>query len=207
MKQFTLCMNRLFLFLFVFCFMLTPVTESKPAITVKHLTCEYKSNPIGIDVLKPRLSWKIESTARDVSQTAYQLRVAENIRDLKKNPVWDSGKVTSDNSVFCVYDGPELQTGLRYYWQVKIWDNKNKATSWSEPAFWEMGLLTPSDWKADWIQPQLKEDVKKSSPSPVLRKEFSLKAKVKSARVYVTCLGLYEMELNGKRIGDEVLTP
>ncbi|MBN2412501.1 glycoside hydrolase family 78 protein [candidate division KSB1 bacterium] len=207
MNQTNRCIKRIFL-LIIFCgLMFTVTSESKPATVVTGLTCEYKINPVGIDIQNPRLSWKIETSARDVSQTAYQVRVAKGINDLKNSPIWDTGKIMTDVSVFCVYEGPAIQSGQRYYWQVKIWDNNNKASAWSEPAYWEMGLLKPTDWKAAWIQPQLTEDVTKSNPGPMLRREFNLKAKIKSARAYVTSLGLYEMELNGQRVGDEVLTP
>jgi len=95
----------------------------------------------------------------------------------------------------------------RVYWQVRIWDNHKRCTAWSAPAFWEMGLLKPSDWKADWIEPNLTEDVNASNPCPMLRKDFVLEKGIKSARAYVTCIGLYQMELNGRVVGDELFTP
>jgi len=88
-----------------------------------------------------------------------------------------------------------------------VWDNHGKRSDWSEPAFFEMGLLNDSDWKAQWIHPDIEEDISKSGPAQMLRKDFTLKGKVASARAYVTSLGLYQLELNGRRVGSQVLTP
>ncbi len=95
----------------------------------------------------------------------------------------------------------------RFWWQVRIWDPKGKATAWSEPAFWEMGLLNASDWKASWIRMEQEPDNTISRPVQFFRKEFSVAKKIKSARVYVTALGLYELRLNGKKVGADLFTP
>ncbi|MFZ5518914.1 MAG: family 78 glycoside hydrolase catalytic domain [Candidatus Zhuqueibacterota bacterium] len=180
---------------------------SRPAIS--NVRTEYKINPIGVDVRLPRLNWEITSSARGVKQTAYQIVAAANSDDLKqgKNLLWDSGKTASDQSIHVVYQGPALQSGQRIYWQVRIWDERDRVSDWSNMAFWEMGLLDPSDWRASWIHPAIEEDATKAQPCPFLRKEFELAKPVKSARAYVSALGLYEMRVNGKRVGDEVLTP
>lgn len=177
--------------------------------TVVKLKCEYKTDPLSIDVARPRLSWQLQSSKQGVLQTAYQIRVAASQAQLKSNKdlLWDSGKVPSDQSLHVPYDGSALQSRQRVYWQVKVWDNRNKSSAWSPVAFWEMGLLSPSEWKASWITPDVKEDPQKSEPSPFLRKEFTLAKPVATARVYVTSLGLYELNLNGKKVGDEVFTP
>jgi len=124
------------------------------------LKCEYKANPLGIDVVKPRLSWKIVSQQRGVRQSAYQIRASRNADDLAAGEklLWDSGKVLSEKSIHVVYDGPGLVSGQRVWWQVRAWDEKASGSAWSEPAWWEMGLLKVSDWKAQWIEPNLKED-------------------------------------------------
>ncbi len=179
------------------------------ALSVSDLRCEYKTNPIGIQVEKPRLSWKIESDKNGVMQSAYEIRVAGSTRDVTagKNLLWETGQVSSDQSIHIEYDGPVLASGQSVYWQVRVWDNDGKKSKWSDPASWEMGLLNESDWSAQWIHPTIAEDISKSSPAQMVRKEFELQGEVKSARAYVTSLGLYEMELNGRRVGDEVLTP
>jgi alpha-L-rhamnosidase len=173
------------------------------------LKCEYKSDPLGIDILQPRLGWRISGVERGWLQTAYQIRVSSNLEALKqgKELLWDSGKVASTESTLRPYAGPALQSGKRYYWQVRVWDSQGQASSWSETAWWEMGLLRPQDWQATWIEPGLPEAARKSGPSPMLRREFDAKGEVKWARAYVTCHGLYEMSLNGRRVGDQVLTP
>ncbi len=177
--------------------------------TITNLLCEYRANPLGMDVRQPRLSWQLQSDRRGAAQTAYQLRASGDPADLAsgKNLLWDSGKVASDQSILVPYGGPALHSGQRVYWQVRAWDETGAASAWSEPAWWEMGLLDASDWQAEWITPDWDEDTTQSQPQPALRRAFTLDGAVKTARVYVTSLGLYELHLNGQRVGDDVLTP
>ncbi len=177
-------------------------------LTIGNLRCEYKSNPVGIDILQPRLSWEVVSSERSTLQTAYQIRLAASEENLVRNKLlWDSGKVTSDASIQVIYQGPALETGRRYYWQVRVTDNLGRTSDWSAPAFWEMGLLHDSDWLARWITPNLQEDTSKPNPVPMLRREFQVKKDVVSARVYASAMGLYQLELNGKQVGDQDFTP
>ncbi|HKN24830.1 MAG TPA: glycoside hydrolase family 78 protein [Candidatus Acidoferrum sp.] len=177
-------------------------------LTITNLRCEYKSNPVGIDILQPRLSWELVSSERGTLQTAYQIRLATSEENLTKNKLlWDSGKQASDASIQVVYQGPALETGRRYYWQVRVTDNLGRTSDWSAPVYWEMGLLHDSDWQARWITPNLQEDTSKSNPVPMLRREFQVKKDVVSARLYPTAMGLYQLELNGKRVGDQYFTP
>jgi alpha-L-rhamnosidase len=171
-------------------------------LSVGSLRCEHKVDPLGIDVVRPRLSWQLRSDARGVVQSAYQLEVT---RDGRK--VWDTGKVLSDRSVLVPYGGPALESSRRYTWRVRAWDGAGKASAWSAPGHWEMGLLSSGDWKARWIEAAQDEGARSSQPSPVLRGTFAVKGKVRSARAYVTSLGLYELEINGKRVGDQLFTP
>ena len=175
------------------------------ALLVNNLTSEYKTNPVGIDNLQPRFSWKISGSGTDIMQTAWSIRIATDLKFSSNSIVWTSGKVMSDESVLIPYSGQALKSGQRYYWQVKIWDNKNRETKWSETAFFEMGLLTPTDWKAKWIE--MESDTNRYAPSPHFRKEFTIDKTIAKAVVYVTSHGYYELHLNGKKVGDQVLTP
>ncbi|HEY4327467.1 MAG TPA: glycoside hydrolase family 78 protein [Mucilaginibacter sp.] len=171
-------------------------------VTVQHLLTENQTDPISIDALSPRFSWQlIAGNKRDVMQTAYEIKVKKN-----KDLVWSTGKITSDQSIYVSYKGEKLQAGQKYYWQVRVWDNSGKASEWSAPVSWKMGLLTQSDWKAKWITPGFVED-SVTRPSPLFRKEFSLSKKIQSATAYITAHGLYEAQINGKRVGDAFLTP
>ena len=187
----------------------SPPAQSAPALRVEGLRTEYKENPLGIDGRAPRLSWRIAAKVRNVRQAAYHIRVARSAGDLRsaRNLLWDSGRVASAESTQRVYDGKPLGSAQRYVWQVQIWDDQGRASGWSEPAWWEMGLLTPADWRASWIEPGLPEDVTTSPPAAMLRRAFRLTKAVQSARAYATSHGVYELHLNGARVGDEVLTP
>ena len=177
-------------------------------MSVKRLRCEYRVDPMGIDVRKPRLSWELESTEKGVMQTSYEVRVARSERELEMGKVvWLGGKLGSDASVGVEYGGRELVSGGIYFWQVRVADNHGHLSAWSKAAKWEMGLLEEADWKAKWITPDVVEAETKSNPAPLVRREFVVKKKVERARLYATAMGLYEMELNGKRVGDDYFTP
>ncbi|MGV8139294.1 MAG: glycoside hydrolase family 78 protein [Mangrovibacterium sp.] len=196
----------------LFCVMLLllaggPLLYAKTQVTKP--VCEYHVNPLGIDVSKPRLSWQMISEGNNARQTAYEIRVAASADALKNNNklIWTSGKTESTQSVNVSYEGPVLKSMQRVYWQVRIWDEKNKVSDWSKPAFWETGVLDPGEWKASWIssEPEIKESYLR--PCPFFRKEFAISKTVKSARVYVTAQGLYQLFLNGKKVSDDLFTP
>ena len=174
----------------------------------KQLICEYKTNPLGIDIANPRLSWQLSASEDNVMQSAYEIRVASSPDKLNSKPlVWSTGRVTSSQSVSVVYNGPALLSMQRVYWQVRVWDNKNKASAWSEPAFWEMGILKPTDWKASWISFGGEKEMNGSKPAQYFRKEFATTKKVKSAKVYATALGLYQLRINGAKVSSDLFTP
>ncbi|MFJ2303049.1 alpha-L-rhamnosidase [Streptomyces sp. NPDC087787] len=112
---------------------------------------EYVQHPLGLDAQRPRLSWPLASEKPNMRQSAYQVRVATTAKGLSRPDVWDSGKVTSGESVLVPYGGPRLAPRTRYFWSVRVWDTDGRASGWSEPSWWETGLMEAGQWTADWI--------------------------------------------------------
>jgi len=174
----------------------------------RRLRCEHLENPIGLDVAEPRFSWRMESSARGARQTARQAQVATNLDLLAAGTgdAWDTGRVEDDRSLHVVYGGNELQPRRRYWWRVRVWNEKRQASPWSEPAFWETGFLSENQWEADWIS-VAERSGKTGEPCPVLRRRFDCERAPSRARLYVTALGLYECRVNGARVGEDWFTP
>lgn len=170
-------------------------------VTVTHLTVENLVNPIGIDETHPRFGWQLSHKERNAGQRAYEIKVMEG-----REEVWKTGKVNSDQSVFIPYEGKVLQSGTRYTWQVRVWDQEGKSSGWSPVAFFQMGMLDPSRWKAQWIESAMTEDTIRR-PAQYFRKEFNAAKKIKSATAYFTSHGMYEAQINGQRVGKDYLTP
>jgi alpha-L-rhamnosidase len=212
--------------------LLASITAAAADLRPADLRCEYLLNPFGIDVLQPRLSWKLESLeqARGVTQTSYRVLVADSSEMLAKDEGthWDSGKVDTHQSSQVVYAGKALALRTICYWKVKVWNvagavagaAAGKESAWSQPAQWSMGMLKPEDWSAKWTsmkpsQWEPAEDLGLGKPgdglnsrnSPMLRKSFTLAKPVKDAQVSICGLGYYEMFLNGAKVGDHVLDP
>ncbi len=175
---------------------------STSSLRVQDLRCDYQLNPLGIESKEPRLSWQLTSNQRGATQSAYQIQVKDH-----RGELWDSGKVSSDQSLHIPYRGPALCSRQRCTWQVRVWDSNDQPSAWSEPGWWEMGLLQREDWQAHWIEPDWDEDPAVFNPSPYLRTPFTLRTQPISARLYVTAHGLYEASLNGQRVGDAYFTP
>ncbi|HYM94481.1 MAG TPA: family 78 glycoside hydrolase catalytic domain, partial [Chitinophagaceae bacterium] len=173
-------------------------------VKVENLLTENLSNPIGLDIKQPRFSWELVGDRRNVSQIAYEIKVYPS--EKSKQTVWSSGKILSGQSLQVSYAGKTLQSGQKYLWQVRIWDNSGAVSSWSEPAFFQTGFFNTTDWKAKWIEPGYTED-SVFRQSPLFRKQFATKKKIKSATAYITAHGLYEAQINGYRVGDAYLTP
>ncbi|MBB3112474.1 alpha-L-rhamnosidase [Paenibacillus phyllosphaerae] len=195
------------------------------------LTVESLVNPLGIGIAQPQLSWKLSTEARGVMQTAYRIVVASNDGDLAlgTNLIWDSGKVVSDRSVHVKYEGPACVSRGRYVWKVMMWDQQEQPSAWSEAASWEMGLLSEGDWRAKWIEPEQTpvtpeetinlfvmfsgkynndpEVTDRLHPCQLVRTSFQASAPVARARIYATAHGVYQLELNGQRVGDREFAP
>lgn len=190
-----------------------PIEKSR--LQIDELKIEYHTNPKGIHVLKPRFNWVLTGTGRHRWQTAYQILVATSPEWLVKNngDAWDSGKVISNSTNQIEYNGEDLQSGKTYYWKVKVWDEDDVESDWSIVSHWSMGLLNFSDWKGLFISHDVgydttdKYDSLYLPPARYLRKSFTPKKKVKRAMAYTTALGLYELRLNGSKVGDAYFLP
>jgi len=181
------------------------------AVVVRNLKCEMLTDPQGIGMSSPRLSWQIESTANNTQQTAYEILVASSIQKLAANEgdLWDSHKIASDRSIMVNYAGKSLVSRIACYWKVRIWTTKG-VSDWSATAFWSEGLLNATDWKAKWVGYDAGfpwDSVSKFSrlSARYYRKEFNTTKQVEKATVYIVGLGHYELYVNGKKIGKQVL--
>lgn len=200
-------------FCFFFSFFLGMVGSAlgQDVLSVSTLRCEYLENPVAIENRTPRLSWQLRSAGEAKAQTAYRVLVAASPSLLIEGQAdfWDSGKVISSQSNQVEYKGKSLDSRQTLYWKVMVWDEKEKASSWSDAGKWTMGLLEPSDWKAQWIgrQEDIYPDSTLTYPAPYFRKMFRLDKPVKQAKAYICGLGFYEVYLNGEKVGDQVLAP
>jgi alpha-L-rhamnosidase len=192
-------------------------------INIEKLSVEYLNNPIGIDIKKPRLSWIIKSNEYDIQQTAYQILVSSSPEKLNEAvaDIWNTGKVNSENSVLVPYNGDPLLPGKRYYWKVKVWDDKGHKSESNEKSFWEMGLLTKEDWKGKWISAPKVWDwqkfkiqrgmliregkVQDSVYAPQFRKSFNVTKKIAQARLYISGIGFNVIYLNGEKISKHIM--
>lgn len=172
---------------------------------ITDVRCEYKVNPIGLGIPHPRISWKLESDQRGARQLAYQIVVSAD--EPGNEVLWDSGKVMSDASIQIELDSMACESGKRYYYRVRAWNEQEESTDWSDMAYWEMGLLSPQEWKGEWIQAPGVIAGFGAEQCPMLRRSFRIEGKVKSARIYATALGLYELKLNGRKVGDSYFNP
>lgn len=175
------------------------------------LRCEYLNNPLGIDVVRPRLSWQLPVGPRGRRQSAYRVLVATASTLLGKGrgDIWDSGTVRSGQSTFVEYGGRPLRSGERCFWQVRVWDEHGVPLRWSAAGSWSMGMLRESDWQARWIGAARPADVPEGTPLPFpwLRRRVTLPAKPGRAMAYVNALGYYELYVNGRKVDDHVLAP
>lgn len=191
------CILTFFLILF-FIIGLSQTAHSKTAtgpLAPHNLRCEYLENPMGIDVQKPRFSWMLRHSERGQKQSAYQIMVSID-PSFEKDLVWDSGKVDSEQSTHLVYQGEPLESNRTYYWKVRYWDKDDRSSPFSQTACFDTGLFHQEDWEGEWI-----------SGDNLFRKEFSVDKKIIRARAFICGLGYYELRVNGKKVGNNVLDP
>ena len=185
-----------------------PATLNSP---IYGLRCEYLSNPLGIDVAKPRLSWLLNPAGNVAGQSAYRVLVASSPAILKKDQgdLWDSGRVTSAQTAWVEYGGKPLASGQQAFWKVHVWTDASRVLPWSAQANWSMGILRGSDWHGKFIGERRPDGVAEGTPLPFpwLRKTVDLKQKPVRAVAYVNALGYYELYVNGKKVDDHVLSP
>ena len=182
-------------------------------VEVYNLKTENLVNPIGLYTDTPRFSWMGKSSKQGVLQQAYHILVSSTLENAEQHigDLWDSGDVTSDQQILVPYSGVRLRPNQRAFWQVRVVTNKGKS-DWSPIATFGIGLLSESQWKSRWIgheglYPNEREGLHTRLAARYLRHDFKLKADVKRATVYVAGLGLYELHINGERVGTQVLSP
>jgi alpha-L-rhamnosidase len=168
------------------------------------LRCEHQENPVGLGERNPRVSWILDSDKRDIVQKSYRLQGAT---DASFSAVlWDTGEVRSAQSVLVEYSGPALLSSTRYFYRVRVKDNHGEESPWSGTGFFETGLLDPALWKARFVSPE-DEGAGGSSAGMLMRRDFRIAGEIAFARIYSTALGVYELSMNGARLGDALLTP
>lgn len=196
-----------FLVLFYFCVLCAGCTSANRN-SIYDLKCESLKDPLGINTLIPRFSWKNATSKNGISQSAYQLLVSHEASKLKEGEAdcWDSGKTNSDSHILIEYQGKPLTSGELLYWKVRTWDQEGNPSDWSETARFSIGLLQPDDWKASYIG---YTSVNRFKSCPQLMKSFSLDKENtdKTYFLHVNSLGYHEVYLNGEKINDEVLSP
>ena len=158
------------------------------------LKTEYLTNPIGIDIARPRLFWNCEDGIR---QTAYEIYAA----DESGNLLWSSGKVAS-SSMRCSWDGKPVAPKAKVLWKIRLWDENDVCGPWSEATF-ETGI---DKWYGQWITGNYRVNPRKRYPVDCFRRRFQV-GRVAKARLYITACGVYEAKLNGRRCGDFVFAP
>ncbi|XID94927.1 family 78 glycoside hydrolase catalytic domain [Paenibacillaceae bacterium WGS1546] len=173
-----------------------------------NLRCEYVVNPVAMDEKEPRLSWELQSSLRGQRQSAYRIIVAstESLANQGIGDCWDTGEVESDHTIQIVYEGKPLQSFTTYYWKVWSWSAAGFVGESRETARWTTGILEAADWQASWIEAPAELS------APLFRHAFRLPADgraqtIRHAALYIASLGFYELYLNGRRVGDQVLSP
>lgn len=190
--------------------------EKTSAMRPGNLRCEYLSQPLGIDLPAPRLSWEFMADGGkpvDAFQRAYRIQVARTAADLAagEHTVWDSGWVESSATSQIPYAGEPLVSDADYFWKVEIRDKTGGVCASRTPASWTTGLFSPDDWSAKWIGDgsnfTLENGGANNPADPFFRKNFELSDVPQRAILYLASIGYHELYVNGTRVGDDVLAP
>lgn len=198
-------LNVLFVLILSLLSVLKAFSNDKPGFIAGKLQCEYLVNPVGIDTGNPRLTWQMSDNSMGAAQSAFQVFAGtDSVAVAAGNGnAWNSGKISSSVNLVN-YSGDELKPFTKYYWSVLIWNQDGIPSGISPAASFETGMMNVHNWKGSWISDSRDINLK---PAPYFRKEFSIAKEIKSARAYIAVAGLYEMYINGKRIGDHRLDP
>ena len=164
------------------------------------LRCEFNSNPLGVTCARPRLSWWVNDPRPAELQSAYEILASSSEQLLAEHDgdLWASGRVDSDASAHIEFAGVALPAQQRVWWKVRTFDSDGLSSSWSESAYFEMGLLNEEDWQAHWVAAPLSGSRSRGVHAVALRREFLLSQAVTSARLFVAALGDYSVEINGR---------
>ena len=176
-------------------------SQAQNQISVVDLRTQNLKEPLGIDTRRPNFSWKLKSANKNVLQTAYEIILVHN-----KVSLWNTGKIISSESIHVSYKGDSLRSDTQYGWKVRVWDNLGNISEWSSTTFFRTAFFEKKQWKANWIEIGFAEDSIRR-PVQLFRKEFSVKKKIASATLYISAHGLYEAQINGKKVGEVFLTP
>jgi len=173
------------------------------------LRVEYLQNPMPMDTATPRLSWVVNDGRDGAKQSHFQVIAATKmlLLDGEDGDLWDTGKTAGDQSVNVPWAGKAIPPRTTVYWKVRTWDAAGAASPFSDVATFETGLPNRGDWTAKWIGASLYGNNQTSVPAPHVRQTFTVDQPVARARLYVTAMGLYEAQVNGHRVGDDVFTP
>lgn len=179
------------------------------------LRIEWLTQPKGVDSSHPRMSWRLESERRGDGQTAYQILVATRVELLSPGnaDLWDTGKITSNESLNIAYNGESLASRQEAFWTLRVWDRADTPSRWTSPQRWTMGLLTPDDWQARWISFHDTSALHRDRatlflpPARHYRKTIATNKSIRRATVYASALGIYELHVNGQRVGDAYFEP
>ncbi len=173
------------------------------SLETTNLNTEHLNSPLGIDTANPRFSWSLTATADSVSQKGFHLTVDTDSLKVARGEgtLWDY-KSASD-SILTTYRGKALQPFTQYYWGISSTDGKKNESPVTVASF-ETGMMKTNNWKGSWITDVEDQDLK---PAPYFRKTISDHKKVVRARAYIVAAGLYELYLNGQKVGDHRLDP